>query len=354
MQGLVRGVMAGVAGLMMVACADEPAPAKARPVPTVEVTAVREVERTTALSAIGTLRAHESLMVRPEISARVVSLGFREGQPVRRGQLLVQLDDAQARADMASVEAALALAQSELRRATALPPDLIARHELERLQAQVAIQQAGLSRARAVLAKTRILAPFEGVAGLRQFSPGEVVQPGQDLFSLTALQPMKLDVPVPESRAGEVRIGQVVTARIAALADAVVTGRVSAMEPALDAGARALRLRVLIDNPGGRLQPGMSARISLATSSPERVRVVPDQAVVPLGGQQVVFVLGDKNVATAVPVVLGLRVDGLTEIREGLAVTDTVVVSGQNKLNKPSQPVRPVPFAGQDPAGMAP
>lgn len=344
MQGLARGVMAGMAGVLLAACADEPAPAKARPLPTVEVTGVREIERAATLSAIGTLRANESLMVRPEISARVVSLGFREGQPVRRGQLLVQLDDAQARADMASVEAALALARSELRRATALPADLIARHELERLQAQLAMQQAALARARAVLAKTRILAPFDGVAGLRLFSPGEVVQPGQDLFSLTALQPMKLDVPVPESRAGDVRVGQVVSATIAALPEAAVTGRVAAMEPALDAGSRALRLRVLIDNPGGRLQPGMTARISLATSAPVRVRVVPDQAVVPMGGRQVVFVLGEKNVATAVAVQPGLRVDGLTEIGDALALADQVVVSGQNKLNKPSQPVRPIPF----------
>lgn len=322
-----------------------------KPPATVEVLPVRSAALTTSLAAIGTLRANESLSIRPEVAGRVTAIGFREGAPVRAGDLLVQLDDAQARADLAQAVASRDLAASDLRRAAELlPRALIARNEYERLQAQAAIQQAAVARAQAALRKTRILAPFSGVAGLRQFSPGELVQPGQALVTLVSLSPVKLDVPVPESQSSRIRMGQDVSATIPALAGLAVTGKVLAIEPALDGDARALRARITLDNPGGRLQPGMTARVSFVIGQARAALLVPDQAIVPQGGRQVVYVVRDA-MATATPVEIGERQGGETEVLSGLVAGDTVVVSGQNKLPKPTQKVRPVPYAATQPAG---
>lgn len=324
----------------------------AKPPPTVEVLAVREATLTSSLSAIGTLRANESLSVRPEVAGRVTAIGFREGAPISAGQLLIQLDDAQARADLAQAVAGRDLAASDLRRAAELlPQSLIARNEYERLQAQAAIQQAAVARAQAALRKTRILAPFSGVAGLRQFSPGELVQPGQALVTVVSLSPVKLDVPVPESQSSQIRTGQAVSAVIPALAGLVAEGKVLALEPGLDGDARALRARITLDNPGGRLQPGMTARVSFAVGQARAALLVPDQAIVPQGGRQVVYVVRD-DMATATPVGIGERQSGNAEVLSGLKPGDIVVVSGQNKLPKPTQKIRPVPYA-EVPAGQS-
>jgi len=330
-----------------------PAPAaagKKKPPASVEVMPVRTGEWQTSFATLGTLRANESLALRPEVAGRVTALGFQEGASVRRGQLMVQLDDSSARAELNQAEANRKLAEADLGRARSLvAPGLIAINEVERLQAQAAVARAAVDKARSALSKTRLLAPFDGRAGLRQFSPGELVQPGQALVTLVSLSPMKLDVSVPEREASSLRVGQTVTATIPALNNLKVSGQVQALEPALDGAARAQQVRVLVANPAGKLQPGLSAQVRFLQGAPRSVLLVPDQAIVPQGGRQVVYRLqGDDAVLT--PVGVGERQDGLSEIVSGLKAGDVVVVSGQNKLPKPSQKVRAVPYSDAAPA----
>lgn len=306
---------------------------------------VRSAEWRSSFATLGTLRANESLALRPEVAGRVTALGFQEGAAVRRGQLMVQLDDSAARAELKQAEASRKLAEADLGRARSLvAPGLIAVNEVERLQAQAAVTAAAVDKARSALSKTRLLAPFDGRAGLRQFSPGELVQPGQALVTLVSLSPMKLDVSVPEREASSLRVGQAVAATIPALNNLAVTGQVQALEPALDGAARAQQVRVLVANPAGKLQPGLSARVRFLQAEVRQVVLVPDQAIVPQGGRQVVYRLqGDE--AVLVPVAVGDRQEGFTEVLSGLKAGDVVVVSGQNKLPKPSQKVRAVPYA---------
>lgn len=325
--------------------APEPASgAKKRPPATVEFMPVKRDEWQSSFTALGTLRANESLALRPEVAGRVIRVGFQEGAAVRRGQLLIQLDDSAAQADLNQAQANATLAKADYARAQRLAASgLIATNELERLQAQAAVARAAVDKARSALSKTRLLAPFDGRAGLRQFSPGELVQPGQSLVTLVSLSPMKLDVSVPEREASRLQVGQTVVATLAALNNAQVSGRVQALEPVLDGAARAQQVRVIIANPAGQLQPGLSAQVRFMQSSPRAVLVVPDQAIVPQGGRQVVYRLqGEEAVLT--PVTLGERQNGWTEIITGLSANDRVVVSGQNKLPKPRQPVRALPY----------
>lgn len=330
---------------------DAAAGAKKRPPASVEVLPVRSDEWQSSFATLGTLRANESLALRPEVAGRVTRLGFQEGAAVRRGQLMVQLDDSAVRAELNQTLANATLAQADLIRARSLSAEgLIATNELERLQAQAAVAQAAVDKARSALSKTRLLAPFDGRAGLRQFSPGELVQPGQALVTLVSLSPMKLDVSVPEREASSLRVGQTVLATIPALNNLAVSGQVQALEPSLDGAARAQQVRVLVANPAGKLQPGLSAQVRFLQAQPRTVLLVPDQAIVPQGGRQVVYRLeGEEAVLT--PVVVGERKEGLSEIVSGLKLGDAVVVSGQNKLPKPRQKVRAIPYVDQPVAG---
>ncbi len=323
--------------------------AKKKPPASVEVMPVRTGELQSGFATLGTLRANESLALRPEVAGRVTALGFKEGAAVRRGQLMVQLDDSLARAELNQAQANRKLAEADLGRARSLVvPGLIAVNEVERLQAQAAVARAAVDKAQSALSKTRLLAPFDGRAGLRQFSPGELVQPGQALVTLVSLSPMKLDVAVPEREASSLRVGQSVKATIPALNNLAVTGQVQALEPALDGAARAQQVRVLVGNPAGKLQPGLSAQVRFLQDAPRQVLLVPDQAIVPQGGRQVVYRLqGEEAVLT--PVGVGERQNGFSEIVSGLKAGDVVVVSGQNKLPKPSQKVRAVPYVDAAP-----
>lgn len=348
--------MLAISLALLVGCqpagSDAAAGAKKRPPASVEVMPVRTGEWQSSFATLGTLRANESLALRPEVAGRVTALGFKEGASVRRGQLMVQLDDSAARAELNQAQANRKLAEADLGRARSLvAPGLIAVNEVERLHAQAAVARASVDKAQSALSKTRLLAPFDGRAGLRQFSPGELVQPGQALVTLVSLSPMKLDVSVPEREASSLRVGQAVSATIPALNSLQVSGQVQALEPALDGAARAQQVRVLVANPAGKLQPGLSAQVRFLQAQPRQVLLVPDQAIVPQGGRQVVYRLqGDEAVLT--PVGVGERQNGLSEVVSGLKAGDVVVVSGQNKLPKPSQKVRAVPYV--DTVGMAP
>ncbi len=308
--------------------------------PLVEVASVTQEDIAQSLSAIGVLRAEEELVLRPEIAGRVVRIGFAEGARVKAGQLLVQLDDAALTASVAEARASRDLARADGRRAQDLfAQDLLARSELERLQAQTATLEASLARAQAQQAQARLVAPFDGVVGLRQFSLGELVQPGQALVSLVSLAALKVDVPIAESDARLLQAGQAVEVTIPALDNLLLTGVVQAVEPRLAEGSRALNVRVRLTNQDGRLQPGMTARVTVAISGAEPGLWLPAQAVVARAGRFVVFRVQDEQ-AVAVVVETGARRNGQVQVLSGLQSGDVVVMSGQNKLNRDQQPVR--------------
>jgi len=345
-----RWIYVLLASLLVAACSGGNAQQASRPAPLVEVGPVIEGEIAQSLSALGVLRAEEELVLRPEIAGRVVRIGFAEGAPVKAGQLLVQLDDVALNASVAEAKASRDLARSDARRAQELfAQDLLARSEMERLQSQVASLEANLAKVQAQQVQSRLVAPFDGVVGLRQFSLGELVQPGQELVSLVSLASLKVDVPIAESDARLLRTGQAVDVTLPALDNLKVNGVVQAVEPRLAAGSRALNVRIRLSNGDGRLQPGMTARVNVAVAKAEPALWLPAQAVVARAGRFVVFRVDDDQ-AVAVNVETGVRQNGQVQIVSGLNVGDVVVMSGHNKLNRDQQPVRVVPLADNRPA----
>lgn len=325
-----------------------PVKSATKPAPVVEVMTVKAgpLLRDSVL-AVGVLRANETVQLKPEISGRVVVIAFADGDVVRKGQVLLRLDDSVQKAEMVAKQAAVALAEANFRRYGALiESQQVSKADYDQRLAELDQAKADLAVLHAKLEQYVIKAPFDGRIGLRQFSPGDFVQPGQALVSLTNLAQLKIDIRIPESSAAAVHLGQKVSLGFDAVPDLAITGVVMAIEPALDAGSRSLIVRVVAKSTDPRLKAGMTVRASLASVPAKGAVVVPEQAVVPQGGRYVVFkVVGGKAVATAVQT--GSRAPGRVTILKGVAIGDQIVVSGQNKLGKPEMMIIPVAYSGE-------
>jgi membrane fusion protein (multidrug efflux system) len=309
----------------------ETAPAKAGP-----------IQR--RLTAVGSLRSNESVVVRPEIAGRIAEFKFDEGQRVKKGDPLVLLDDTVWRAAVEQAQAALWLAQSNYARAV----DLLNRKAgttkaRDEAMAELRADQASLELAKARLDKTVLKAPFDGVVGLRKASVGDFIDVGKDIVNLEQIDPLKVDFRVAEVYVGAVKPGQNLQLGVDAFAGDRFDGEVYAIDPLIDESGRSILLRARLPNQDGRLRPGMFARISLVLNEREDAIQVPEQALVPQGQDQFVFKVVDGKAAFT-KVKVGIRRDGMAEIVEGLSPGDQVVTAGQLKI-RDGAPVKAVPRA---------
>ncbi|HET7033465.1 MAG TPA: efflux RND transporter periplasmic adaptor subunit, partial [Casimicrobiaceae bacterium] len=211
------------------------------------------------------------------------------------------------------------------------------------------VAEAAEALAAARLAKTEIRAPFSGIIGLRSVSIGDYVKEGQDMVNLESIDPLKVDFRVPEIYLKQVQVGQTLEVGLDALPGKTHPGKVTAINPLVDAGGRAIVIRALVKNTDTTLRPGMFARVKLFTREAQNALVLPEQALVPQGEEQYVYrVVDGKSVRTKVEV--GQRRDSRVEILKGVAPGDTVVVAGQLKIRDGT----PVTFASSTATGGAP
>ncbi len=299
------------------------------PVETAEVvsdTVVRQVQ------TIGTLRANEGVVIRPEQGGRIDEILFTEGESVESGVPLFQLESSIYRAELDQAQARLQQAQTNHRRIASLDRQgLGTEQELDNARAELRVAEAAAELAQTRLAKMTITAPFEGIVGLRHVSVGDYVSPGQDLVNLLDVQPLKVDFRIPEVYLADMRPGQAINLTVDALPGDRIQGEVYAIDPQVDINGRSLVLRARIDNADRRLQPGLFARVELVLERRADVLLVPESALVPEGEAQYVFRV-DDGVARRVAVRIGVRRGTEVEVIEGLAVGDVVVSAGQMKL----------------------
>ena len=284
------------------------------------------------ISAVGTLFANESVMIRPERDGRITTIHFDEGQLVRKGAKLVSLDTAEIEAQLAAVNSDATLNRNRLKRAEELhEKKFISGQALDDAREALNQSLARQAEIQARIEKSTVLAPFEGVAGLRQVSPGAYVKAGQDVARLEGIGTLKLDFRVPELYLGRIRTKQETVVRVDAFADESFRGEIYAIEPAVDEQTRSVLLRARVPNPGVRLKPGMFARVVLVLETRENALIVPEQALVPIGKDRFVYRLADgKAVLTRIE--LGLRRPGEVEVRSGLGAGDAIVIDGQLRL----------------------
>ena len=403
----------------------------------VEITQVKKQTLRDDAEAVGTLRSSQNVMLRPEVAGRVLSLGFADGARVRAGQVLVQMDDALQRAEVQQSLAQMSIAKANHKRNQELvAQNFIAQRSLDESAAalQVAEAQLGLSCAR--LDRMRLIAPFNGVVGIRSVNVGDYVKDGADLINLENIGSLYVDYRLPERYQTKVTPGQTIEVKLDAFSGRLFKAKVEAVDPLIDANGRSIGVRAVLANTAGEpiaaaagkgpagqaasapaaaasaptvaaksaasvpvalpspqslgcppnmfdrtrtsaggeqngpLRPGMFARVTAVFAVKPNALVVPEEAIVPQGGKQFVIKAvapselpapaasapelpaDTKLVSQRVEVKLGIRRGGQVEITDGLAEGDTIVVAGQQRLQKDGSPLRVVEL-GRGPASPA-
>lgn len=292
------------------------------------------------VQAVGSILANEAVVLRPEISGRVAQIRFTEGQRVRRGAALVELDDSVPRAELAQAEAQLALARSNFERTRDLAKQgFVSESAQDQTASALKVQDAAKALAQTKLEKSTIRAPFDGVVGVRLVAIGDYVKEGQDLVPIQDTATVKAEFHVSERYLAQLKSGQRVEVDSDALAQRRFNARVDFVDPRVDANARSVLVRARVVNADGALRPGMFVRVRLVFDQRARALTVPEEAIVPApgakGSRNYVYRVvgsGDQTRAVRTEVELGLRRDAVVEVTRGLAAGDRVVTAGQIKL----------------------
>jgi membrane fusion protein (multidrug efflux system) len=320
----------------------------------VEVVSVKTARLQDDAQAVGSLRSRQSVTLKPETAGRVSRIAFADGAMVRRGQLLVQLDDTLQRAELSQAQAQLSIARANLKRnEELLAQNFVAARVVDESRAALQVAEAQVDLAQARMQRMRITAPFDGTLGLRSINLGQYVKDGDELVNLEDTSKLTVDFRLPERYQNRLAPGQGVQVQLDALPGKRYDARVVAIDPLLDANGRSISVRAEMPvAPGDGLRPGMFARVLVVFSVDDRALVVPEEAVVPQGGRQFVYVIdeqgqGDarKRVSRRVEVELGVRRGAEVQITQGLKAGDTVVVAGQQRLQRDGTAVRVVDMA---------
>ena len=313
----------------------------------IAVEAVEVVAATTTedIRAIGSLQSDESVQITSEIAGRVTQILLKEGGAVEEGDVLVRLDDALVAAEVVEANARYEFAVSNLGRANTLArTGNVTERARDEATVNAETAKAAVELAKVRLAKHTIQAPFSGIAGIRRVSPGAYVSPGQPIVNLEKIDTLKIDFKVPELYLASIKTGQKVELEVDALPGRTFPATIYAIDPHVDVNGRALSIRARLDNPGLALRPGLFARINIKGTTPRRVVVVPESAVVPRGSAKIVYIV-QNGTAIETVVKLGQRSRGSVEIVDGVEPGSLVITAGQQKL-KDGSPVELVSQGG--------
>jgi RND family efflux transporter MFP subunit len=294
------------------------------------------------LSAIGTLRAFQGIVVAPQVAGVVSAIHFQSGDDVAAGAPLVDLDTSVEAADLANGVAQLKNANVTLERARAL----IANGNTPQSTVDAALAArdsaaASVEHTQAVIAQKTIKAPFAGRLGLRNVDLGQYVAAGVSLTTLQQLDPIYVDFSAPEGALATLAVGQETTLSVDAQPGRVFTGKVTAIDARVSADSRNVTVRAQFDNADHKLLPGMFADVTVTTGAPAYVLTVPRTAIVySLYGDNAFVVVpaksGDGLMVERRFVRLGATRGERIAIADGVKVGDKVVIAGQIKLQQNS------------------
>jgi len=338
--------------------ANNPAPKAAGGVVVVEATEVQPADIQDVITAIGTLRSAESVVMKSEISGRIAAVSFSDGSRVAKGDTLITFDASIQEAQVNQAKAERDLAAAKLKRTQDLfDKKFLSAAALDDAKASEQIAQAKLALAQATLGKMSLRAPFSGVIGIRQVSVGDYIKEGADLVNLEDTSSMKVDFRVPEQASGRLRVGQVVGLQSDAFVGQSFPAKVTAVDSAVDPLGRSLLMRAELRDVSQRLKPGMFMRVTLVLETRKNALTIPEESVVTQQGRLLVFKVVDGK-AVSTPVVTGLRVTNkgkaVVEVVKGLAAGDVVVTAGQIKIRGNNLPVKIAPVPSASPAAATP
>ena len=326
----------------------------------VEVAKVETLTLVDETQAVGSFRSRQGVMLRPEVGGRVKQIFFDDGQRVRKGQVMVQFEDQLQQAQLSQAKAELSIAEANHKRNQELvAQNFISKRSLDESGAALEVNRAKLALADANLQRLKVLAPFDGITGLKQINVGDYLKDGADMVNVEDLDAVLLDFRLPERFQAKIRAGQKAQLTVDALPGRPFTAIVQAVDPLIEANGRSVGVRGCVDNRQQQLRPGMFARVNAVFGTRENAMVIPEEAIIPQGGRTFVVkvVPGEKPdsfKSERVAVKTGLRQPGKVEILEGLAAGDTVVTAGHQRLQKDGTSVRVVELpqaGGPRPAG---
>lgn len=295
-------------------------------------------------TASGTLVPNEEVDIHPEINGRVTGILFKEGTFVRKGQTLVTLFDTDIRAEIQKLKSQKALQNKLLERQKELV-DIggISRQDFETTQTGIATIDADIAAQEAALRRTKIIAPFDGIIGIRSISVGAIVSPATTIAILQQVNPMKIDFAVPEQYHANLKTGKSVLFTVAG-AQGAKTGSINSVDPGADVATRTLRVRAIVPNADRSLLAGSFAEVKIPFESSATALLIPTQAVIPTTRDKKVAVITNGK-AEMVTVKLGTRLEDKVEILEGLKSGDTILTTGLMQV-KPGMEVKVIKING--------
>ncbi len=299
----------------------------------VEALVVRNAKLDNKLIVTGTVLANESLELKAEISGKITKIAFQEGTVVKKGAVLVQINDEEIAAQLQKQKHNQKLNEdNEFRQRKLLEKDAISQEEYDNALNRLNTTVSDVRLLEAQLAKTRISAPFDGIIGLRYVSEGAYVSPNTAIATLYNNTPAKLEFAVPSRYSAQVSQGKEIYFKVEG--DTIQhKGKVYAVEPRIDPDTRTLKLRALADNSKGRLLPGQFVELELVLETINNALMIPTEAVVPEQGGKKVFVLSNGSVKE-VSIETGIRTSTSLEVTSGLQAGDTVLTTGILQLRQ--------------------
>lgn len=309
-----------------------------KPVPVIaaQVQTERLADR---VEALGTLKANESVTLTANVTETVSAIRFDDGQRVKKGQVLVEMTNAEEQALLAEARARLAEAQRQYDRVKALEAQRsVSQSLVDERKRDLDTGRANLVAIESRLADRLIKAPFAGLLGLRNISPGALVEPGDLITTLDDDTVMKLDFAVPSLFLPDLKPGLAIHAKARAYGERTFDGEIRSIDSRVDPVTRSILVRALIPNPDLSLKPGVLMQVELLRN-PRDGLVVLEEALLQQGRQHFVIRVGEGEVAEKRQVKIGMRRPGMVEIVSGLALGDRVVIEGNDKV-RPSQKLK--------------
>lgn len=285
------------------------------------------------VSLVGNLAANEAVEVKAETDGIVQEVLFDEGQPVEKGTLLLRLDETKLTAELADAQARLQLAEASHARANELrQAKLISEQEYDQAASTLAVSKATVELRQRQLRDAKVPAPFSGRTGARSVSPGQVITRNTPITWLVDLDPMKVEVDVPERFLGQTRIGQAVQFQVTAYPGRKFEGQIYFIAPRLDERTRTAQVKTRISNPDGVLKSGMVANLEMSLVIREDAVVIPEAALMSNGDMTFIYLVGPEDTVQLQPVTVGQRLPRWAEIRTGLKGGERVIAEGHQKI----------------------
>jgi membrane fusion protein (multidrug efflux system) len=288
---------------------------------------VQKSDLSNSIATVGTFISNEEVDIKSAISGNVISINFQEGKSVSKGQLLVQIDSREWKSLLKSSEIKLQNLKKEYQRKKEVQKlNGISLEELEKTETQIAIEESNIEQLKVKIDYSEIRAPFAGIIGLREISPGAYVQQGQIIAKLVSNNPIKIEFSVPADFANQLPVNTKLTVISKSTFD-TLQATIYAKEPAIDQSTRNLKVRALANNSSGKYIPGDFVEILLNLQEIKSVILLPISAIVPKLNEQTVYLVKD-GMAVETIVTTGIRNDKYVQILSGIAEGDLVMVTG--------------------------